>query len=450
MRVTVILLLYLFGIQEVVVGNVPAFPGAEGFGKYATGGRGGTVIKVTNLNDAGAGSLRKAIQATGPRMVIFTVSGTIELKSELRINNGDITIAGQSAPGDGICIKGYPFGINADNVIIRFLRFRLGDEQQVEGDAFGGRNTSNVIIDHCSVSWATDECASFYHNRDFTMQWCIIAEPLNESIHAKGAHGYVGIWGGERASFHHNLIANSHSRTPRFSGSQTTANTQDELVDFRNNVVYNWGSNSVYGGERGSYNMVANYYKAGPATSSSKRNRIVNPYEPFGRFFVQSNVIEGDLDVTTDNWQGVHANKMPVDLLAQAPFSVMDILNQTAEEAYVSVLSHAGASLRRDEVDKRIVAEVMAGKSSSGKNQDGIIDSQQEVGGWPVLQRKPAAMDTDGDGLPDQWEEKVGTDPFEPNVRRHLHPDYDDIEIYLNDLIAEKNELAQWLANFTQ
>lgn len=428
-------LLLLCGV--LVYAQPIAFPGAEGYGKYAVGGRGGRVVKVTNLNDDGPGSLREAIRAKGPRIVVFTVSGTIELQSELRINNPNITIAGQSAPGDGICLKGYPFGVNADNVVIRFLRFRLGDTSGVEADAIGGRQTDNVIIDHCSISWATDECASFYHNRNFTMQWCLVSEPLNMSVHAKGAHGYAGIWGGEGASFHHNLLANSNSRNPRFSGSETTANTADELVDFRNNVIYNWGDNSVYGGEKGRYNMVNNYYKPGPATSKSKRDRIVNPSPPYGRFYVQGNHVEGSPEVTADNHKGgIHVDNPSAVLVSEAFAIEVPIGGQSAMEAYEEVLLYAGASLHRDEVDIRIVQEVRHGVSSFGKNGDGIIDSQQDVGGWPVLKGAPYPIDADGDGIPDDWELSHGLDPHSSNAgKRTLHPEYDDVEVYVNSLV---------------
>jgi len=249
----VIFTLSIFGIEEVV--SQKAFPTAEGFGQYASGGRGGQVYIVTNLEDEGEGSLRKGILKHGPRIIVFAVSGTIALKSNLDINRGNLTIAGQTAPGEGITIKGYPVAIKADNVIVRYLRFRLGDENKVTDDALKARDVKNVIVDHCSISWATDENASFYQNKNFTFQWNIVSEALNSSVHSKGDHGYGGIWGGENVSFHHNLIASNNSRNPRFSGSKTTENLDGEFVDFRNNVIYNWGDNSIYGGEEGSYNI---------------------------------------------------------------------------------------------------------------------------------------------------------------------------------------------------
>ena len=232
----------LFG-GVAVSGHILAFPGAEGYGKYTAGGRGGKVYEVTNLNDFGKGSLRAAVEAEGSRTVVFRVSGTIDLKSNLTIRNPYITIAGQTAPGDGICIKRYPLSIGADEVIIRYIRVRLGDESGVDADAISSRYNKNLIIDHVSASWSVDETMSIYHNENVTVQWCLIAESLYQSNHIKGHHGFGGIWGSNYSTYHHNLLAHHSSRNPRFASG--CGNT-----DYRNNVLYNWGYQSCYGGEK--------------------------------------------------------------------------------------------------------------------------------------------------------------------------------------------------------
>jgi hypothetical protein len=432
-----------------------AFPGAEGYGKMTTGGRGGRVIKVTNLNDAGTGSLRAAIEQSGPRMIVFEVSGNIKLKKRLHIKNGDITIAGQTAPGDGICIQDQEMVIAADNVILRFLRFRMGDLTQNEQDALWGRHQKNIVIDHCSMSWSIDECSSFYANKDFTMQWCILAESLNKSFHEKDNHGYGGIWGGHQASFHHNLLAHHNSRNPRFDGGNRPGTglspVGTDKVDYRNNVIYNWRDNSAYGGENGEYNMVNNYYKPGPATPSSKNKRIMQVskekdahYSPgHGVFFIEGNYVFGNANVTMNNWAGGVDFDSGVSVpqaqrTTPFPFEALSA-QHTAEQAYEQVLEKAGASYKRDAVDQRVVNEVRNGTvtyNGSKTGFPGIIDSQTDVGGWPTLVQTTPLVDTDGDGMPDVWETANKLDPNTPNSNgRDLSQVYDNIEMYFNSLV---------------
>lgn len=410
-----------------------AFPSAEGFGQFATGGRGGETYVVTNLNDDGEGSLRKGIVKHGPRTIVFAVSGTIELKSSLDINKGDISIFGQTAPAGGITIKGYPVTIKADNVIMRYLRFRMGDINNIEGDALGCRNTKNVIIDHCSISWGTDENGSFYNNKNFTLQWCIISEALNQSVHRKGAHGYGGIWGGVRASFHHNLIVNNNSRNPRFSGSSTTENSENEFVDFRNNVIYNWGDNNIYGGEKGSYNIVNNYFKYGPATTSSKLNRIVSPSEPYGQFYVDGNYVFGYENISNNNWDGGVQCDHPEATKRDAPITISNNTHtSSALDAYTDVLKNAGANNYRDSVDLRVVENTRQGTADYKK---GIIDSQEDVGGWPLITSKKAKEDSDKDGMPDNWELQNNLDPKTHDANLHtLDEQYTNLEVYSHSL----------------
>ncbi|MFD2033739.1 pectate lyase [Belliella marina] len=412
-----------------------AFPGADGFGKFTTGGRGGEVYIVTSLADDGPGSLREAIRKKGPRTIVFAVSGNIELKSALDINNGDLTIVGQTAPGDGITIQNYPIKIKGDNVIIRFIRSRLGDLYDVQDDAMSAIRNKDIIIDHCSLSWATDECGSFYDNENFTLQWSIISESLNESVHAKGDHGYGGIWGGKKATFHHNLLSNHNSRLPRFNGSRYHKEPELEIVDFRNNVLYNWKSNSSYAGEEGKHNIVGNYYKFGPATRSNKF-RIIEPYKPYGTFFLEGNYVYGSEKTSENNLNGIDG--VAAEIVAViTPYESLLAFEESAQSAFESVLGFAGASYRRDAVDLRLVEEAKQGESNRGKNSDGIIDSQKDVGSWPVLQKGEAMVDTDQDGMPDLWEVENGLDPNDPSNANSYDLDskYTNLEVYFNGLV---------------
>ncbi|WP_245706074.1 polysaccharide lyase family 1 protein [Catalinimonas alkaloidigena] len=442
-----------------------AFPGAEGFGRNATGGRGGKVLYVTKLTDDGSpGTLRYAINQAGPRYILFQVSGTISLRSRLDIKNGDVTIAGQTAPGDGICLKDYPVTISTDNVIIRYLRFRMGDEAQQEADALGGRFHHDIIIDHCSMSWSTDECVSFYANENTTVQWCLIAESLRNSVHDKGAHGYGGIWGGRKASFHHNLLAHHDSRNPRLGEEAGKAFALTDLVDLRNNVFYNWGNNSTYGGEAMNVNIVNCYYKPGPATK--KRQRIISidkntnegtdVYDTWGKYYIAGNVMEGSPDVTADNWTygvfnqfhskyGTVSDEEKAAIRQAEPHPINDnVTTHTAAEAYDNVLAYSGASLHRDTVDARVVREVQTGLftfSGSNGSSNGIIDTQSDVGGWPELRSAEPPLDTSGDGMPDAWKTEKKLDPAQDNANGHdLSTGYENVEVYFNSLVHEITE----------
>lgn len=443
-------------VQETAL----AFPGAEGFGREATGGRGGKVYYVTNLNDAGSGSLRDALSKSGPRYILFKVSGNIVLQSSLTISSGDVTIAGQTAPGDGVTVSNYPVNVSADNVIIRYLRFRMGDAAKQEGDALGGRFQKNIIIDHCSMSWSTDECVSFYANENTTVQWCYISESLRNSVHAKGAHGYGGIWGGKNASFHHNLLAHHSSRNPRLGEQAGKAFALTDLVDLRNNVIYNWSDNSCYGGEAMNVNIVNCYYKPGPATTKKERivsidknkNEGTEVYDIWGKYFIDGNYVEGSSRTTSDNWTyGVYSQfsssygEVPeADKAAMRLSSPHDIggnvVTDSPQTAYANVLEIGGASLVRDAVDVRISAEVeSASYTYTGSNGStlGIIDTQTDVGGWPELASADAPEDTSGDGMPDSWKVANGLDPAAYEANDHdLSTGYENIEVYLSSLVA--------------
>lgn len=431
--------------------QVPAFPGAEGGGKFTTGGRGGVVMHVTTLEDTRdkttgqpvLGTLRHAVQMDGTRTVVFDVAGTINLTSQLDIASGNLTIAGQTAPGDGICIAGYPVVVKTSNVIMRFLRFRMGDQNKVEGDALSINDRKNIIIDHCSFSWSTDECVSCYGNTNFTLQYCFITESLRKSVHVKGNHGYGGIWGGTNASFHHNLLAHHDSRNPRFDHSYVN-NKCFGPIDYVNNVVYNWGGNSTYGGEgytqARKINMVNNYYKYGPATS--KKTRLVDPTVSCsycsdghtlipGLFFLSGNYMYGSADVTNDNWKGSTQTGSNVKATSRWTEDLTALDNeQTAEQAYETVLAKAGCSLRRDAVDTRVANEV---RNGGGK----LVNSPDEAGGYPKLESATAPVDTDHDGMPDDWENANGLDRLSPNDGKlnTIDQNYTNLEVYLNSLV---------------
>jgi hypothetical protein len=438
-----------------------AFPGAEGFGRNATGGRGGKVIYVTNLNDSGEGSFRAAVQASGPRYVLFKISGTIVLKSTLTINSGNLTIAGQTAPGDGITIRDHGVVINADNVIVRFLRFRLGDKAGAQSDALEARFRKNIIIDHCSMSWSTDECVTLYGNENTTVQWCFITESLRNSVHEKGAHGYGGIWGGKYASFHHNLLAHHDSRNPRLGEEAGKAFALTNRVDLRNNVVYNWGNNSAYGGEAMNVNIVNCYYKPGPVTTKKERILSIDKnktegteiYDMWGKFYINGNVVEGSTRATQDNWTfGVynqfHASygtvssddKEAMRLSSEHEISG-NVATHSAEVAYDKVLALGGASLVRDAVDGRIADEVMTGTftfTGSAGSTNGIIDSQDDVGGWPLLNSLEPPVDSSGDGMPDEWKISRKLDPVKAETNgKDLSTGYDNVEVYINSIVAD-------------
>ncbi len=413
--------------------GVPAFPGAWGGGMFATGGRGGEAIAVTNLNDSGPGSFRAAVEKKGPRIIVFRVAGIIQLQSNINIDNPDVTIAGQSGPGDGICIANQSLNINTSNVILRHLRVRRGRPQGGQGsDNIGGNPIGRVVVDHCSTSWGMDENLSLYRymkpNPDggsatklpvenLTIQYCISSEALNA-----GKHAFGGTWGGRDATFHHNLFACNTARNPSIGMSGE--------FDYRNNVLFNWGHRTMDGGDETSMvNVINNYYKPGPATNDDMRSTLVrieqrNMYSPGrrwekgtwypthegrpGKWYVAGNVVEGYPDVTANNWAGMRG---PEELArVNTPFEGWPAKQESAAEAYATVLAKAGATRpRRDAVDARVIEMVRTGKPKSG---DGIIRDPEEVGGYPNYAFDPSDVppDEDNDGMSDAWEKQHGLD----------------------------------------
>lgn len=442
---------------------IPAFPGAWGGGMFTTGGRGGKVIAVTNLNDSGEGSLRAALEAEGPRIVVFRVAGTIQVNEDLNINHPDITIAGQSAPGDGICVAG-TLNINTHNVIVRHLRVRRGVPVGGQGDDnIGGNPHHHIIIDHCSTSWGMDENISLYRHmrpsldgttqikdpaQHITIQWTISSEALD----ARG-HAFGGTWGGNPSTFHHNLFASNTARNPSIGMSGP--------FDFRNNVVFNWRHRTIDGGdETSTINLINNYFRPGPATNENMRSVFArieqrSMYSPGnawaagdwytkeqsrpGKWYVAGNVMHGNDAVTNDNWLGMRLKDVGEESKKAAgvttPFEGWPVApHHTAEEAFEAVLAKAGATLpKRDAVDKRVVEMVRTGRPTTAT---GIIKSIDEVGGYPELTFNPAEVpaDSDGDGMPDAWEVKHGLNPNDPTDGA-VDTDgdgYTNVEEYLN------------------
>lgn len=518
-RILSTLAVAMLAVCGMAQSKAPAFPGAEGHGRYATGGRGGKVVHVTNLNDSGAGSLRQAVSKSNS-IIVFDVAGVIALESELKIK-GNITIEGQTAPSPGITLRYYTVRPNGNNIIIRFIRFRRGQAKDVNdgADAIWARHYKNIILDHCSMSWSIDELASFYDNNNFTMQWCMLGEALANAGHDKGAHSYGGIWGGKLASFHHNYLGFMQNRVPRFNGARYnwtgyTSNDeystyqwqnalQAENVDFRNCVMYNWGTGGCYGGPGGGYiNIVNNYYKAGPGTSHKTRVTEVstansttssdnNTYMGMtSRYYINGNYVSAAGEQAQNyDWQGVvydsgiytidgerysidtaHFYSAGNDTIAYKKYNEMDVVKikldapgapigtittQSAVTAYDKVLDYAGASLYRDDVDERYVRDTRNGTvtytGSNGTTTAGIIDMESDCKaytedslGWGLT--KTTLVDSDNDGMPDDWETANGLNPNDANDAMKYTIDatenggkgwYTNIEVYCNSLVED-------------
>lgn len=494
-------------VTDAQAQNIPAFPGAEGHARYTTtGGRGGTVIHVTNLNDSGTGSFRDAVSKSG-RIIVFDVSGYIDLQSDLTIKD-NITIAGQTAPGDGITLR-YRTIRPGSNNIIRYIRFRRSQVKDVNdgADATWQRNKNNIILDHCSFSWSIDEIASFYDNKNFTMQWCNVTEALANPGHGKGEHSYGGIWGGKDASFHHNFLAHMQNRVPRFNGARYGWTgydktlyenpVQSERVDFRNCVMYNWGTGGCYGGPGGGYvNIVNNYYKAGPGTSNKRQVTIASVansttasgYEScwgyFSRYYINGNYVTDAGDQAENyDWKGVsydsglstingekyipdanhlYGSKVEyvknsagvdcVSLKLEEPISSGDVTTHDAQTAYEKVVEYCGASFVRDACDIRYAEEARTGTcvyTGTVTGRKGIIDFIQDPSAtdnpnlvhFPELKKesRPAGYDTDKDGIPDEWEDANGLNKNNAADGKTKTLDkkgwYTNVEVYLNSIV---------------
>ncbi|MBP7052041.1 MAG: pectate lyase [Phycisphaerae bacterium] len=419
---------------------MPAFPGAEGFGAYSRGGRGGRVIHVTTLADSGPGSLREAVDASGPRIVVFDVSGTIKLTKNLYVEEPFITIAGQTAPGDGICLRDATLGVGTDHVVIRYLRSRLGDEGR-GGDAISIGAGRHIIIDHCSASWSTDEVLSSSTGEprlsELTVQWCFITEALNIENHGFGS--LIRGCRGARYSYHHNLYAHNRGRNPR-PGNYDAQNPYNEdpnglLLDFRNNVIYNWGgSHAGYNADKKSVtrlNYVDNYLV--PGMDSSPRGKAYQEGSTYNLGYFAGNYYEHCRP--NDPWSLVDFDGWAARQISmykqKGPFETGLVTAQEAADSYRAVLECGGASLpRRDAVDLRIVEDVLNG---TGR----IIKRLSEVGGWPELRSADAPRDSDADGMPDAWEQEHDLNPQNASdgPQDSNNDGYTNVEDYLNSLV---------------
>ena len=439
----------------LVAAKIPAFPGAEGGGAFTVGGRGGKVFVVKSLEDKGPGTLREAVEAKGPRTVVFGVAGIIVLETPLSINNPFITITGQSAPGDGVCVRGQTTEINTHDVVIRHMRFRRGSLKKRD-DALGGNPVGNVIVDHVSASWGLDENLSLYRQmqkqsdgspdkklpvENITIQWTISSEALDLNNHAFG-----GTWGGLNNSFHHNLFACNTGRNPSIGFGGT--------FDFRNNVLFNWKHRTVDGGDGSSrVNVINNYYQPGPVTVGNLRFRICkadarnsrDQFPGFGKWYVEGNHVVGDEKITANNWAGGVQYSPPTkskdeivpsgtekDVRSLKPFAVANVKTHSATEAYELVLANSGATLpKRDPVDLRVIESVRTGKPST---KTGILETPADVGGWPEYKADKVEPDTDGDGMPDAWEKLHGLNPNDPTdaAKDGDGDGYTNLEEFLN------------------
>ncbi len=411
-----------------------AFPSAQGYGAFTTGGRGGVVYHVRTLKDTNElGSLRYAINQKGARTIVFDVTGNIELQSPLEITNGDLTIAGQTAPGKGICITNHPIIISADNIIMRFIKVRLGND----GTSLIVKNRHDIIIDHCSFSWARGSNVELFNNRNLTMQWCIIAE----SLYYGSNTGIGARLGGYNATYHHNLFASNRTDNPHFVQSNNSKLIHLDTIDFRNNILFNWATSTI-NGSTGTYNIVNNYYRPGPATNIPSRSQIILMQDKDREdiAYVTGNFIESYPLQSNDNWMAVQPNTEYIKtskntLLTRFEFEHDPVTTQMPSTAFKNILEYSGASLNRDNADTRIALFVDTYISDT-KSGNGIISTMEDVGGFENFKMLPPVLDSDGDGISDDWEINNGLNPYDAGDGKLLAENgYTNLENYLNSLV---------------